>query len=149
MPADNIRHLRAAAQRRTEQTRRRAVAALRRMDTAGAPITLDRLAREAGVSRSWLYTQHDLRADVERLRRPHRPAARATIPPERQRATEASLLQRLQAATERIRRLEHDNQQLRDALARALGEHRATDILSRTNGRDTPNSNSPKLVGSC
>ncbi|MGH3594318.1 MAG: DUF6262 family protein [Pseudonocardiaceae bacterium] len=149
MPADNIRHLRAAAQRRTEQTRRRAVAALRRMDTAGAPITLDGLAREAGVSRSWLYTQHDLRADVERLRRRHRPAARTTVPPERQRATEASLLQRLQAATERIRRLEHDNQQLRDALARALGEHRATDILGRTNGRDTPNSNSPKLVGSC
>ena len=47
MPADNTRHLRAAAQRRTEQTRRRAVTALRRMDTAGTPITLHGLAREA------------------------------------------------------------------------------------------------------
>jgi len=147
MQADNTRHLRAAAQRRTEQTRRRAVAALRRMDTAGAPITLDGLAREAEVSRSWLYTQHDLRADIERLRRRHRPAAKAVVPPERQRATQASLLQRLQAATERIRRLEHDNRQLRDALARALGEQRATEILGRTGGRDTPNNDRAKLVG--
>ncbi len=147
MQADNTRHLRAAAQRRTEQTRRRAVAALRRMDTAGTPITLDGLAREAGVSRSWLYTQHDLRTDIERLRRRHRPAARAAVPPERQRATETSLLRRLQAATERIHRLEHDNHQLRDALARALGEHRATDILGRTSSRDTPTDNPAKLVG--
>ena len=91
MPADNAHHLRAAAQRRTEQTRHRAVAALRRLDAAGAPVTLDGLAREAGVSRSWLYTQHDLRLDIERRRRRHRPAsAQATVPPERQRASDAS-----------------------------------------------------------
>src|SRR6476646_7046886 len=109
MPADNSRHLRAAAQRRAEQTRRRAVAALRRMDAVGAPVTLDGLAREAGVSRSWLYTQHDLRLDIERRRSRYRPAsAQAAVPPERQRASDASLLRRLEAATERIRRLEHD-----------------------------------------
>jgi hypothetical protein len=141
MPADTTRHLRAAAQRRTEQTRRRAVAALRRLDAAGAPITLEGLAREAGVSRSWLYTQHDLRADVERLRRRQRPPAAPAVPPERQRASDASLLQRLHAATERIRRLEHDNQQLRDALARALGERRTADILGHPAGHDTPNGN--------
>ena len=39
MPADNSRHLRAAARRRTEQTRHRAITALQRMDTAGTPIT--------------------------------------------------------------------------------------------------------------
>ena len=64
MPADNSRHLRAAAQRRAEQTRHRAVAALRRMDAAGTPVTLDGLAREASVSRSWLYTQHVQQADT-------------------------------------------------------------------------------------
>ena len=149
MPADNTRHLRAAAQRRTEQTRRRAVAALRRLDAAGTPVTLDGLARQAGVSRSWLYTQHDLRADIERLRRRHRPPTTPTAPPERQRATDASLLQRLHAATERIKRLEHDNQQLRDALARALGERRAAEILGQHDNRDTPNRHPAKLVGPC
>jgi len=125
------------------------VAALRRIDTDGTPITLDGLARQAGVSRSWLYTQHDLRAEVERLRRRHQPAARAAVPPERQRATEASLLARLQAATERIHRLEHDNHQLRDALARALGEHRTTNITGRHSGHDTPNGKPVKLIGPC
>jgi hypothetical protein len=145
MPADNTGHLRAAAQRRAEQTRRRAVAALRRMDATGKPITLDGLAREAGVSRSWLYTQHDLRADIERLRH-HRPPTTPAGPPQRQRASDASLLQRLQAATDRIKRLEHDNQQLRDALARALGERRTADILGQPTGRDTPNSQPTKLI---
>jgi hypothetical protein len=122
------------------------VAALRRMDAAGAPVTLDGLAREAGVSRSWLYTQHDLRLDIERRRRRHRPTTAQAVPPERQRASDASLLRRLEAATERIRRLEHDNQRLRDALAHALGERRTADILGRPTGRDTPNGEPAKLL---
>src|SRR5690242_5862503 len=131
MPADNTRHLRAAARHRAEQTSRRAIAALRRLGTTGAPVTLDGLAREARVSRSWLYTQHDLRAEVERLRlrQRHQPPTAPVVPPERQRASDASLLRRLEAATQRIRHLEHDNQQLRDALAHALGERRAADII--------------------
>ena len=72
-----------------------------------------------------------------------------TVPPERQRASDASLLQRLHAATERIHRLEHDNQQLRDALARALGERRAADILGHPARHDTPNGKPAKLVGPC
>jgi hypothetical protein len=38
-----------------------------------------------------------------------------------------------------IRQLEAGNQQLRDALARTLGERRAADILGETGRRDTPN----------
>lgn len=146
MPADNTAHLRAAAQRRTEQTRHRALAALRRLDETGAPITVDGLAREANVSRSWLYTQHDLRAQIERLRHRHHPPTAPALPPQRQRASDASLLQRLQAATERIRHLEHDNQQLRQALARALGEQRIANILGQPTNRDTPNNKPTKLI---
>jgi hypothetical protein len=52
-------------------------------------------------------------------------------PPERQPATDTSLLRRLEAAADRIRRLEQDNQQLRAALAQALGEHRQATITGR------------------
>ncbi len=152
MRADNSRHVIAAARRRAGQTRQRAVAALRRMDAAGQRITFDAVAREAGVSRSWLYAQDDLRAEIGRLRQRH-PATPATpptpVPPQRQRASDSSLLCRLEAATIRIRRLEADNQQLRDALARALGERRAASILGRNDGRDTPRRNSPKIIGPC
>jgi hypothetical protein len=129
MRADNTHHILAAAQRRAEQTRQRAVAALRRMDAAGQRITFDAVSRAAGVSRSWLYAQQDLRAEIERLRQRHPTAGAAAVPPQRQRATDASLLRRLEAATARIRRLEADNCQLRDALARALGERRAAQVL--------------------
>ena len=47
--------------------KRRAVAALRRIDNAGTPINRCR-RREANVSRTWLYNQPDLRAEIERLR---------------------------------------------------------------------------------
>jgi hypothetical protein len=125
MRADNTGHVVAAARRRAEQTRRRAVAALRRMDAAGQRVTFDAVSREAGVSRSWLYAQDDLRAEIERLRRRHPATPPTPVPPQRQRASDASLLRRLEAATARIRQLEADNRQLRDALARALGEQRA------------------------
>jgi hypothetical protein len=56
---------------------------------------------------------------------------------------------RLETATARIRQLEADNQQLRDMLARALGEHRVADVLGQTVRRDTPKKSPPKLIGPC
>jgi len=147
MRADNSRHVIAAARRRAEQTRERAIAALRRMDATGQRITFDAVSRAAGVSRSWLYAQDDLRAEIQRLRQRHPATPPPQVPPQRQRASDASLLRRLEAATARIHRLETDNQQLRDALARALGERRATEVIGQRNGRDTPKKNSPKIIG--
>jgi hypothetical protein len=146
MPADNAHYLVAAARQRATATRRRAVAALRRMDTTGTAVTFETVAREARVSRSWLYNQPDLRAEIERLRARHRsPATRAL--PDRQRASDSSLLQRLQAATERNQRLETENRELRHALALALGEQRTSDLPGHT--RDTPGRRSSPVIGPC
>jgi Family of unknown function (DUF6262) len=144
MRADNSRHLITAARHRSEQTRQRAIAALRRLDATGQPISFDAVARQASVSRSWLYTQQDLRTEIQRLRQRH-PAATPAPPPDRQRASEPSLLRRLEATTARIRHLEADNQQLRDALARALGERRAAGTPRQTS-RDTPKGNSSQPI---
>ena len=119
------------------------------MDATGQRITFDAVAREADVSRSWLYAQDDLRAEIERLRQRNPAVPSAPVPPQRQRASDSSLLRRLEAATDRIRELEADNQQLRDALARALGERRAADILGPNQGRDTPKKSSPKIIRPC
>lgn len=135
MPADNISHLTEAARRRSQITRRRAVAALRRMDASGLPVTIDALAREAGVSRSWIYSQPDLRTEAQRLRDRPRPATGRAVP-DRQRASDASLRRRVEVATERIRELETDNKRLRTALAEALGEQRIASA-GRPH-RDTP-----------
>ena len=144
MPADNSRHLRAATRRRSKDTRQRAVKTLRHLDATGTAVTFDSVAREAGVSRSWLYAQPDLRGEIERLRDRHRTHSPAPLVPDRQRATDASLLRRLEAATERIRRLEQDNRELREALAEALGRQRSARSLGPIHGRDTPGQTSKK-----
>jgi hypothetical protein len=146
MPADNSHLIVAAARRRAAATRRRAVSALRRMDATGTVITFETIAREASVSRSWLYNQPDLRTEIERLRARHRVPATRPVP-DRQRASDASLLRRLEAATERNRQLEAENRQLREALALALGEQRAADLPSRP--RNTPKKKSSAVIGPC
>lgn len=149
MRVDNSHHLIVAARERAEQTRTRAMRALRRLDETGAAITFDAVAREAGVSRSWLYGQADLRAQIEALRTRTRPSSPAPMTPQRQRASEASLLRRLQAATTRLRQLERDNQQLREALAEALGATRTARVTGTTPHRDTPGQQDAKLIGPC
>ena len=129
MRADNSGHIIAAARRRSDDARRRATAALRRMDASGQPLSFSTIAAAAGVSRSWLYAQDDLREQIGRLRTRQQAPSSPPVP-DRQRATPASLLRRLEAATVRIRVLESENRQLRDALERTLGEQRAAAIRS-------------------
>lgn len=124
MRADNTQHIIAAARQRHELTRAKAIQALRTLDANGKPITFEAVAQAAAVSRSWLYAQPDVRAEIERLRATRRPPA--TPIPARQRSSDASLLRRLQAATQRIRQLTDENRTLREQLAQALGERRAT-----------------------
>ena len=127
MQADNTAHLITAASRRHELTRSKAIRALRRLDAAGAAVTFEIVAQTAEVSRSWLYIQPDIRAEIERLR-DLGGRAPATSVPGRQRSSDASLLRRLEAANARNREIAEDNQRLRRQLARALGQLRVTGL---------------------
>jgi hypothetical protein len=144
MRADNSRFLVQAARRRSHATRERAIRALRRLAAAGEPVTFDAVARTAGVSRSWLYAQPDLRLEIGRLRTHHQQgqerASSAPAVPARQRASDASLRQRLEAVNAEIRRLRQENQRLREQLAWALGERRAT---------MHPGRSGPPMTGPC
>lgn len=135
------------ARARSERTRDYALAALRRLDATGAPITVQGLASEAGVSRSWLYNQADLRAEIQRLRHYNQPSAPASATSDRQRAPADSLLRRLQSATGRIQRLERENANLRDTLARTLGADRIAERLETAPSRGTPGYRTSKLIG--
>jgi hypothetical protein len=124
MRSDNSIHLTTAAKRRHELTRAKAIAALHELDRAGDPITFESVADHA-VSRSWLYTQTDLKDEIRRLRARNQPA-HATATPARQRASDDSLRQRLDIALRRNRELADENQRLRRQLAYALGQLRDT-----------------------
>lgn len=124
--------LNAAAQRKRNAALERAARALRELDTAGAAITFQSVARHAGVSRQWLYEQPDLRAQIEQLRDRARPAG----VPSAQRASEQSLRQRVQTLSDEVRRLREDNTALRAELALAYGRRREHDLSSDANRQD-------------
>lgn len=118
--ADNTAHLRQAVADRRDAATRRATAVIAEFARTGAHPSVAGVAHSAGVSRSWLYEQPDLLADINRLR-----SRTATIPvPVAQRATDESTRQRLDAAHDEIQRLRADNDMLRDQVARTLGEQR-------------------------
>jgi hypothetical protein len=86
-------------------------------------VTFAAVAAAAGISRSWLYTQPDIRVQIQRLRgiRAGKPASAI---PAGQRATDASLRARLAAAQQRNQALAEENTRLRRQLAHALGAAR-------------------------
>ncbi|WP_435592764.1 DUF6262 family protein [Nocardia sp. bgisy118] len=118
-PADNTRYLLEATQRRSDDARRRAEAAItsaaRHKDRAA---TVAGIAKTAGVSRSWLYTQTDLVDAIDTLRQ--RDTACHT-----NRASAESLRTRLEAADKRNKQLRHQIAQLTEQLEVAYGEIRA------------------------
>ncbi len=84
-----------------------------------------RIGEALGFSRSWLYSQPDIRTEIERLRHTTGRSPSPPIPAD-QRTSDASLLTRLESAIERNRTLTAENQRLRRQLAHALGNQRAS-----------------------
>jgi Family of unknown function (DUF6262) len=122
MPADNTAHLHAAAQRRHEQARSRALQAIDTLRSENAHITAAGLARAAGVARSWIYTQPDI---IEAIKATERARPNPALPTRGTQSSDASWRQRLELAHDRIKELTNDNAQLRKQLARAHGQLRA------------------------
>jgi hypothetical protein len=123
MRADNSIHIITAAKQRHELTRAKAIAALHEIDRAGTRISFEAVADRAGVSRSWLYSQPDIKDEIARIRALGRPR-HDPAPPVRQRASTDSLRQRLDLALRRNRELADENQRLRRQLEQALGQLR-------------------------
>jgi hypothetical protein len=123
MPPDRPSPLAAAAQRKRDQAFERAHAALRDLARRGETISFQAVARHGGVSRQWLYTQPELRAEIERLRARHPPAAPRV--PDAERAREASLRQRNTTLLAENRRLRDQIAELEAELAIVYGQRRA------------------------
>lgn len=146
MRADNSIHLTTAARQRHEHTRAKAIAAMHELDRTGAALTFESIARYAGVSRSWIYTQADIKDEIHRLRAQRLPEPSTPIPAQ-QRASDDSLRQRLEIANRRNRELTDENQRLRRQLACALGQNRENGHL-RTADQPKTHRNSV-TIGPC
>jgi Family of unknown function (DUF6262) len=122
MPADHAHRLVEHAHQRHERTLQRARDALITIAESGEPVTIAMLATRAGVSRSWIYTQPELRERIEQLQQAA-PLTRGSDGVHR--ASDQSLHRRLDLAHQRLAQLRTGNQRLREALARAHGQLRA------------------------
>lgn len=121
MRADNTHHLKASAKRRSDEAVERVRDALRELRRTGKPATIAGVAREAGVSRTFLHSQPEL---LEALRALKTQNDGPDPIPARQRATERSLRTRIEALTAVNKTLRHDNSELRRRLELALGDLR-------------------------
>jgi hypothetical protein len=115
--------LRDAARRRSSDAVARGRAALAELVSRGERVTFQAVAREAGVSRQWLYTHPELRAEIERVR--------ATRVLHAERASDASLRQRIESLLDENRSLRKDVGELREELALAYGHQRDTRAVAR------------------
>jgi hypothetical protein len=129
MRADNTAAIITAARQRHERTRAKAVLALRELARTGVPVTFTTVAQAAGVSRSWLYGELDLRVEITRLRQAD-PAPGATPVPVTQRASDASLRRRLELAQQQIRALRTERDQLRRQPVRLTTVARHPDVAA-------------------
>lgn len=100
--------LHAASQHKAEKTRALAANALARLRSTGAEITFASVAREAGVSQRYLYTQSDFAQQIRKLR----PAAARQPLPEAS-DTESGIVSVLRA---RLRQQENTISDLHDTI---------------------------------
>jgi hypothetical protein len=120
--------LRAAAAARSAAAAERARRALVDLHRRCEPITFAGIAARANVSRQFLYTHTDLRAEIERLRSEPTPApARQS----REHASDESIRTRLRVALDENKRLREEIAALRDELALTHGHVRELELAKR------------------
>lgn len=115
-------HLHAATLRRATDTRARARATLRRLNQQGATINYVTVAEAAGVSRSLLYRDPELRAEINRLR--NRALTATPRQPAAERMSQASRDELHATLRHEVTELRRENQALRTRLAATLGDQR-------------------------
>jgi hypothetical protein len=123
MARGNPDNLRAAAQRKSQTTTKRAETALRTMIKNGEPITFRGVARTAGCSIDFLYGNPQLRRRIEHLRAQQQskpvPPAAAT-----EENADSNVIRALTAQLAELRRRHREEvHELRAALAAAQGEN--------------------------
>jgi hypothetical protein len=126
-PADNSSHLVDATRRRSAHARKQAERVIAAAHDDTQPVNVAAIAKSAGVSRSWLYTQPDLIAAIRQIQ--HRQPAPVRTGP--QPASAASLQNRLDTALSRIKQLRADNAALTRQLETAFGEIRRLSAQTR------------------
>jgi hypothetical protein len=123
MRADNSRLIRDAAQRKHARCLESVTAAIHEADRLRRPVTVLGIAKAAGVSPSWIYTQPDVFAAI-RARRDKADHLETARVPNSQRAGSAGQQKRIELLTTKLKQAIDDNERLRRELATVHAELR-------------------------
>jgi hypothetical protein len=131
-----------ANQRRHRATLCAAQNAIALLQRQGDTVTFASVAKQAGVSRAWLYREPSIRELISLARSS---TDRPIIVRSPQRASADSLRQMIDSLRADLSRLKHENHHLREQLARKLGEQRAHGTRQRRTlgGRDMSTLSTP------
>jgi Family of unknown function (DUF6262) len=116
----NIEGLRATAQKRADAARNRVEEALQLLLREQRPINFKSVAETAQVSTAWLYQHDDIKQRIAHLRGQQSPKPKTWMPPQT-RASDTSKDHVIRTLTERLKRVEAENEELRRALKVAWG----------------------------
>ena len=116
MRADNSSHLIEAARRKHEECLRRVTAAIREADRLDRSVTIQGVAKAAGVSPSWIYTQPEIYEAIRARRTPGDRQALGRVP-KVEIAGHASQQKRIELLASRLKETNQDNHRLRSELA--------------------------------
>ena len=107
-----VENLRAANAKKTAVAYKAVLQALQRLSSTAAAVNINAVAEEAGVSRGFIYSQPELRANIYEVSKLPRSKVRsAGFTP-----NEASLTARLEAALDTIKELKADNRDLKQRI---------------------------------
>jgi hypothetical protein len=123
MRADNSRLIRDAAQRKHERCLESVTVAIREADRHRRPVTVLGIAKAAGVSPSWIYTQPEVFAAI-RARRDVTDRLETTNVPNSRSAGSVGQQKRIELLTTRLKQAMDDNERLRAELATVHAELR-------------------------
>jgi len=116
----NIDGLRSNAQKKAEQTKRRAEEAIALLIKEQRPINFKIVAETAGISTAWLYEHKPIKERIIHLRAELSPKAQVKLPP-REQASSASKDAMIAALRQRIQKLEKENSDLKRQVEVANG----------------------------
>lgn len=121
--ARNTAGLQAHAQQKAEEAKTRVMQTIDRLIKEKQPVNFNLVARTAGVTKSYLYTQSDLRTRIEGLRQQGASALKVVKGgPQEHPRSEKSKEVLLAAKERRIQELSEENKRLKAQLKLALGK---------------------------
>ncbi|MEH2175713.1 DUF6262 family protein [Nostoc sp.] len=119
----NVEGLRQNAQKKKQEARKRADAAIQQLNKEGRPINFKAVAEMAGVSTAWLYKEPTIKSRIETLREQGTKKQKLVAP--EQKVTDASKDAKYQALKQRLQKIEAENKGLREHLETIHGRQRA------------------------